>query len=138
MKLFHATSVEAAARVAQLAGPDDVARIRAALQKFENSPLTHVMLEVEESLTRTLDNPLIDLILLSTKAFSCWEISGSEDFVQLDRVYLTETRKLADAIAQRDALGAAAAQDAKYRRLAEVWGHYVRADGAGSYYRTAC
>ena len=138
MKLFHATSVEAAARMAQLAGPDDVARIHAALQKFENSPVTHVMFEVEESLTCTLDNPLIDLILLSTKAFSCWEISGSEDFVELDRVYLTETRKLADAIAQRDALGAAAAQDAKYRRLAEVWGHYVRADGAGGYYLTAC
>ncbi|MDB6011603.1 MAG: GntR family transcriptional regulator [Gammaproteobacteria bacterium] len=130
MKLFHATSMEAAARAAALAEPADVARIHAALSKFASLPTTQVrcaMFEVEESLTRTLDNPLIDLILLSTKAFSSWEMVGIADFAQLDQVYLTETRKGADAIARRDASGAAAAQDVKYRRLAEVSRRFGRA-----------
>jgi DNA-binding FadR family transcriptional regulator len=127
MMLFRCMSVEAVAKVAELATAADVARIERALDAVErasSAESTQAIFEVEESQFSILDNPLIDLFLTSTKAFASWETPEVRDAVEQNSVYLTETRKVAAAIARRDVASAAAAQDSKHCRIAESFGCY--------------
>jgi DNA-binding FadR family transcriptional regulator len=124
MTLFRFISLEAVGRLAELALPSDIARIENALDALANAPAEKVnaaVFEAEESQFATLNNPIIDVFLSSTKAFTSWHIS--ESFTAANSVYLAETRKVAAAIALHDRPAAAAAQDAKFHRMAESFGY---------------
>lgn len=123
MTLFRFISLEAVGRLAELALPSDIARIENALDALANAPAEKVnaaVYEAEESQFATLNNPIIDVFLNSTKAFTSWHIS--ESFTSANSVYLAETRKVAAAIARNDRPAAAAAQDVKFHRMAESFG----------------
>jgi DNA-binding FadR family transcriptional regulator len=124
MTLFRFISLEAVGRLAELALPRDIARIENALDALANAPTEKVneaVFEAEESQFATLHNPIIDVFLNSTKAFTSWHIS--ESFTAANNVYLAETRKVAAAIARHDRPAAAAAQDLKFHRMAESFGY---------------
>jgi len=122
MELFHAISVEAVRRVTELATAEDVARIHQALDKLEHAnqdPAKDAVFQIEESQYSILQNPLIDLLLRSTKAFPSWYLVDNNDAI-LNRAYLLETRKVAVAIASRDGARGAAAQEMKCRHLLAI------------------
>lgn len=126
MTLFGCLSVQAVAKVAELATAADAARIAEALARLERAPTaesTQAVFEVEESQFSILNNPLIELLLSSTKAFAAWLMPEIEHVARPNGIYLAETYKVAAAIARHDVAGAAAAQEIKYRRLAERFGY---------------
>lgn len=124
LALFHWLSIEATAMVAERATPADVAQMERALNALETAhpaAMDEAIFRVEVSQYAAITNPLIDLFLLSTKAFASWNVAiGPHTSPRQHDVYLTETRKVAAAIAGRNRAAATAAQAVKNRRIAEV------------------
>jgi DNA-binding FadR family transcriptional regulator len=126
MMLFGRISVQAVAKVAELATAADNTRIEEALKRLERASAAEhaeAVFQTDESQFSILNNPLIELFLNGTKAFAAWLVPEIENVGRGNDVYLTETRKVAAAIARNDVVSAAAAQELKHRRLAESFGY---------------
>jgi DNA-binding FadR family transcriptional regulator len=126
MELFHWFSVHVMERVARRVTAAEVAHIYEALEKLARAPeagRAEALFEVEESQFSLLRNPLVDILLRSTKSYPVWNIAEGRTTQLLDQVYLVETRKVAAALAKNSPAEAALAQDLKFRRLADISGH---------------
>lgn len=128
MKFHHCISVEAIAKVATVATPADVDCINRALDKLRNAledsrekQLADSIYEAEERQLSLLCNPLIDLLLRSTKAFSGRQLASIGESPRRNQIYLAATRRVAAAISSGDPALAVQAQHAKIRRLAGVF-----------------
>jgi DNA-binding FadR family transcriptional regulator len=81
MELFHAISVEAIRRVTEVATDENVAQIFNALDKLENAGpgrIDDALFQIEESQYSILQNPLVDLLIRSTKAFPSWYLADNK------------------------------------------------------------
>jgi DNA-binding FadR family transcriptional regulator len=135
MELFHWLSVTVVGNMARQVTASDVRSIDTALDRLANaseSGRARALFDVEESQFSLTRNPIVDLFLRCTKAYPSWSIVDSAPQPMIDQVYLTETRKVAAALAESDSAKASLAQDLKFRRLAEISGHPRLFRAAGS------
>ena len=128
MKFHQCISIEAIAKVATVATPADVDCINCALDRIGNAlessrekQLADSIYEAEERQLSLLGNPLIDLLLRSTKAFSGRQIASIGESLLRNQIYLAETRRVAAAISSGDPALAVQAQHAKIQCLARVF-----------------
>lgn len=116
--LFGLISSGAVAFAAERAVEGDVETMMRALAAFDQvtseEEQAEAIFDVEESQFAILRNPLIDLFLRSTRAFSCWNITPRQARQPDKATYLEVTRKVMAAIASNDPDGAATAQYDKF------------------------
>lgn len=116
--LFGLISSAAVAFAAERAGENDVEAMAHALGTFDQvtseQEQAEAIFDVEESQFTILRNPLIDLFLRSTRAFSCWNITPRQARQPDKATYLKLTEKVMAAIGSNDPESAAAAQFDKF------------------------
>jgi DNA-binding FadR family transcriptional regulator len=121
LQAFKWLGVEMAALAARRAQSEDFAPIDSALAALDqrtDTVLHSELIAIEERQFALARHPLLELFLRSAKAFPCWEMHGNLPVPKHAlRDFLDSSRAVTAAIATRDPLAAAAAQERSFVRL---------------------
>lgn len=115
---YKGLGVEMTALAARRAQSEDFAPIHsalAALDRRTDTVLHSELISIEEHQFALARHPVLELFLRSAKAFPCWEMHGNLPVPkQLLRDFIDCSSAVTAAIASRDPVAAAAAQERKY------------------------
>lgn len=122
---FRWLGVEIVRLAAQKATPEAIAPLRETLSSLrEKARAAEIyptdLMPAEEQLFALADNPFLEIFVRSAKAYPAWAIHAAIAVPDgAVRVFIEGTLAVVEAVASRDPVAAAAAQDRKVGRLAD-------------------